>query len=388
MRRITYLVWGDAWSPVIRGQACDVVGMLRGLDGVASADFAMGVSLRHFLKERRSILTADADASVLPMFPGNRNWSKNVPLLALYLSRKRSNVVICRGPIAAVLALRARKFGGLDCRVCYDGRGARSAEIREYSSDDVFADVMSEIEREAIQAADWRIAVSQALVEHWRESFDFNGNDYTVVPCSVAAHFDGPKIKQGQLIRESFGWGKDDPIIVHLGGGAGWQNGPLSFVAIRHWLRVNPRLRHLILSKENDQLNELKTEFPDQVVITQVTHDQVPDYLSAADYGLLLREENVTNGVASPVKFAEYLSCGLQILISANLGDFSEMVAEDSLGNVVTELNYADVSFVPVSECRKRELSEYAMRVFSKASPFVRQQYQSVLNGLRAYEDR
>ena len=386
MRRITYLVWGDAWSPVIRGQACDVVGMLRGLDGVTSADFAMGVSLRHFLRERRSILTADADASVLPMFPGNRNWSKNVPLLALYLSRKRSNVVICRGPIAAVLALRARKFGGLDYRVCYDGRGARSAEIREYSSDDVFADVMSEIEREAIQAADWRIAVSQALVEHWRESFDFNGNDYTVVPCSVAAHFDGPKIEQGQLIRESFGWGKDDPVIVHLGGGAGWQNGPLSFVAIRHWLRVNPHLRHLVLSKENDQLKELQAEFPDQVVITQVRHDQVPDYLSAADYGLLLREENVTNGVASPVKFAEYLSCGLQILISANLGDFSEMVAKDSLGNVVTELNYADVSFGTVSESRRKELAHYGLRVFSKASALVRQQYQSALNGVSASE--
>ena len=118
-----------------------------------------------------------------------------------------------------------------------------------------------------------------------------------------------------------------------------------------------------------------------------MTHHQVPDYLSAADYGLLLREENVTNGVASPVKFAEYLSCGLQILISANLGDFSGMVAEDSLGYVITELNYTDISFGPVLESRKKELGHHGLRVFSKASSLVRQQYQSALDGVSVPEE-
>ena len=38
------------------------------------------------------------------------------------------------------------------------------------------------------------------------------------------------------------------------------------------------------------------------------------------------------NQVASPTKFAEYLMCGLPIVISPNVGDFSELVTERSWG--------------------------------------------------------
>ena len=54
--------------------------------------------------------------------------------------------------------------------------------------------------------------------------------------------------------------------------------------------------------------------------------------LSAADFGLLLRENNIVNNVASPTKFAEYLMAGLPVIISNGIGDFSYFVRFKNVG--------------------------------------------------------
>jgi hypothetical protein len=65
----------------------------------------------------------------------------------------------------------------------------------------------------------------------------------------------------------------------------------------------------------------------------------VKDYLSISDYGILIREYSVTNKVASPTKFAEYLNAGLKVIISPEIGDFSAMVDKYNLGYVYHENN-------------------------------------------------
>jgi glycosyltransferase involved in cell wall biosynthesis len=43
------------------------------------------------------------------------------------------------------------------------------------------------------------------------------------------------------------------------------------------------------------------------------------------------------NNVASPVKFAEYISCGLIPIISPGVGDYSSLVMNEKIGIVVDE---------------------------------------------------
>ena len=50
------------------------------------------------------------------------------------------------------------------------------------------------------------------------------------------------------------------------------------------------------------------------------------------DVGLLLRDDLPVNRVASPTKFAEYCLCGLPVLTTPYVGDFSEYVRQFSLG--------------------------------------------------------
>ena len=66
---------------------------------------------------------------------------------------------------------------------------------------------------------------------------------------------------------------------------------------------------------------------------------QIRSYLQCCDYGILFREKNGTNIVSSPVKFGKYLSCGLKILISDNVGDYSDLVYKNNLGHVISDLS-------------------------------------------------
>src|SRR4030042_1420126 len=55
----------------------------------------------------------------------------------------------------------------------------------------------------------------------------------------------------------------------------------------------------------------------------------------AADVGLLLRENSLTDRVASPVKFAEYLRCGLPVILTPYVGDFSALATAEGIGQIV-----------------------------------------------------
>lgn len=82
---------------------------------------------------------------------------------------------------------------------------------------------------------------------------------------------------------------------------------------------------------------------PDAYRILSVPSREVPEWLPAADVGLLLRERHPVNAVASPVKCAEYLACGVPVLLSPDIGDYSNLISETRLGGVVDIAESNDV---------------------------------------------
>uniref|UniRef100_UPI002630F3D7 hypothetical protein n=1 Tax=uncultured Campylobacter sp. TaxID=218934 RepID=UPI002630F3D7 len=52
----------------------------------------------------------------------------------------------------------------------------------------------------------------------------------------------------------------------------------------------------------------------DNFYIDSLPYDKVPLYLNAADFGVIIRNDDLINFVASPTKINEYLACGLKII--------------------------------------------------------------------------
>lgn len=77
--------------------------------------------------------------------------------------------------------------------------------------------------------------------------------------------------------------------------------------------------------------------------ILSVKHNQVLLYLNASDIGIILREKNMVNKVACPTKFAEYMACGLYIVLTDGIGDISKIVTEKKISKVLPTLERSEM---------------------------------------------
>lgn len=361
---IIYLTYNDPPSGVYWSQVTDVVDHLDTL-GTEHVRLVALVSLRGYTRSRRLIRTRCPGAIVLPMVPRAHNWRVNWIWVYLVCKLLRPTGIMARGIFATALALRMRD-GGHVAQVCFDARAAYGAEWEEFRvvEDDRLIAESAALEAEVLYRSDLRLAVSDALVQHWRERFRYKGDRHIVIPCTLGRSVDRQAVERRAEIRAALGWGEEDVVLVYSGTVVGWQSLELLYASVLPWLRNTPSNRILFLSEGHPLISRLETEFPGQVGRRWVTHHEVRSMLLACDHGLLLRDPCVTNRVASPTKFAEYLSAGLSVVISPQVGDFSAMVREHRLGHVL-EPGKVVVAGRTSMEDRVR-LAEFASLHFSK----------------------
>jgi glycosyltransferase involved in cell wall biosynthesis len=125
--------------------------------------------------------------------------------------------------------------------------------------------------------------------------------------------------------------------------------------------RILPKAHLLVITRDQGGArNHLDEAGVDPAVVTMhsARHDEVASYLMAGDVGLLIREDNSTNRVASPVKFAEYLRSGLPVLITSCVGDFGAFVADHGVGEAIAWPVREEEAMQACRRLRERLLSE------------------------------
>jgi glycosyltransferase involved in cell wall biosynthesis len=291
------------------------------------------VSVRGYFNSRRQIKTRCHGAWVLPMVPKARNWHSNWRLLAFLAMVHRPEGIIARGVFATAMALQLRRRGMVQ-RVCFDGRGAYGVEWEEYRivDDDALIAECIAVEAEAVLTSDFRLAVSNALVAHWRDRFHYWGDEHVVIPCTLGREQSRSVVVDPVAFRARFGWTVNDLVLVYSGSTVGWQSLDLLAKVLDSMLSKDPAVKVLFLSVADGYIHHLMHRFPKQVAQCWLPHDQVNGALAACDIGLLIRFRSMTNTVASPTKFAEYVSAGIPVIVSEHIGDLSGLVKEHQLG--------------------------------------------------------
>lgn len=325
-----YLTYNDHPSGIYSSQVTDVVQYLSNISGKKIRLLAL-VSTRNFSSSRQKIRSGYPGATVLPMFPKARYWKLNILTLCFYTLLHPSQRIMARGPFATNLALTLKKWRMVK-KVIFDARGAYTAELTEYDvvHDKAVVASIKAIEKRALLHADYRLAVSQTLVNYWKETFGYKSTEHVVIPCTLSRHFEFELPSEQDLteLRRQIGFNPNDVLFVYAGSSAGWQ----SFELVDHYMAQlmteNQNIKLVILSQHFDERYEVVKKFKARIVVTWLRQEEVKNYLLAADYGILYREQSVTNQVASPVKFAEYINCGLKVLISEGLGDYTRFSQE------------------------------------------------------------
>ncbi len=365
-----YVTFNDAPSGIYFSQVTDVCKFLKQQVSVPNVKLIAFISIRSFWTKRALIRTELPGAIVIPMFPTMRLWKFNLLTLSILTIFFNGSRIIARGPYACWLALSLRKFRYTPT-VVFDARGAYAAELNEYSvvEDKSVKDGITRLEAKVLKEADFRMAVSSKLVSYWKEIYGYDSDEHAVIPCTLNSSFTAalPDSATLERCKIALGFNSDDVILTYSGSSAGWQSFSMVDEFLTQLIGANPKLKVLFLSPSLPEGLVSSRYFPGRILNKWVKPAEVSALLAVCDYGLIIRERSVTNRVSSPVKFAEYLSCGLSILISAEIGDYSEFVSANSCGTIIHDIR-TPLVLHPISRALKMQYHALALKEFSKAS--------------------
>jgi len=78
---------------------------------------------------------------------------------------------------------------------------------------------------------------------------------------------------------------------------------------------------------------------PRDILVTQVTPDEVPRYLKAADIAISFIKPCYSKQSSSPTKIAEYLASGLPVVCNTGVGDLDKLIEEKQVGTLLREFS-------------------------------------------------
>jgi glycosyltransferase involved in cell wall biosynthesis len=198
--------------------------------------------------------------------------------------------------------------------------------------------VSSCLELRESRQADRLSTVSENLRAYLRQQT--GRQDITVIPSCInedTFHFSPASREE---IRRAFGLKDDDVLFCYSGGTSAWQRIDDIMLLLKDVCVRDDRCHALFLTANYDEMiYRLATaQFPAaRAWVRSCSHRDVHKYLSSADVGLIMRHDISVNNVASPVKVGEYLACGLPVILTKGIGDYSRMLPAAGVGLLLDE---------------------------------------------------
>jgi glycosyltransferase involved in cell wall biosynthesis len=264
---------------------------------------------------------------------------------ALRLTRDRI-AFHCRGSEAAWSAHVARRVIGRGIVVC-DVRGHYPLEtIHRLGCPHVSAitpraraayESTLRSDARAARIADRFFVVSEGLKDYV-SGFGRQHSDIDVVPsCVDDLAFD---VERRRRLREGWGIADGAPVFAYAGRIGPERQPLLMFTLFRAILERHAGARLLLFVYRNDlrDLHEMlqAAGVPSTAVtIERASRDHVVSCLCAADYGLLFCEPADRYASWFPIKFPEYLSAGLGVVLNDLVGALPELVRQRQIGRVI-----------------------------------------------------
>ena len=173
---------------------------------------------------------------------------------------------------------------------------------------------------------------AEVLREEPRYASALGTTPVTVVPCTVDLHRFAPSIERSAV-----------PTLVYSGSLGMWYllDEMLAVHAAARALISD--LRFLILNRGEHAIANAALERAgparDGVELRSVDPGDMPRLLASCHVGISLIKPTPSKRGSSPVKVAEYLACGLPVVVNVGIGDTDRLVGRYRAGHVVTDLD-------------------------------------------------
>ncbi|MBU7007220.1 hypothetical protein [Phosphitispora fastidiosa] len=227
----------------------------------------------------------------------------------------------------------------------------------------VFKKVVLEIlERFILTRAKFVFFVSNTMKKHYEIKYGINFNErHYIMPCFNTNIHKPAFFKKGKY---------KNNVFVYIGSLSVWQRFDkvvAFYKCIEEFGIFNSKL--LVLTSERQKATDiLKKSGIRNYEVSFVNNDELPNILSDAKYGFIIRDDVIVNHVATPTKISTYLSCGVIPIYSSCLKDFHRvsegmrykiLYDTDSIQNVLSGLLREEINSMEIYEEYKNVFSTY-----------------------------
>ena len=280
-------------------------------------------------------------ATLYDVFAGIRYASRLVRQNKIELAHGRSYI-----PATIALALK-RKFG---IKMIFDVRGLMAEEYvdaRHWPEGGLRYRVTKAAERRIIASTDGVVTLTKRIWPIIKQWDGLKGRDvpHEVIPCCVdLASFKFDKELRAKL-RGELGI-NDRFTFVYSGSLDGWyltEEMADFFASIVRWQKD----AHLLwlTTGSHDRVRQLMSAHgigAENFSVRGVRPKEIPAYLAAGDVGISFIKRCLSKLASSPTKNAEYLACGLPIVINSGIGDSDALANESPAVILIDDFNERD----------------------------------------------
>jgi glycosyltransferase involved in cell wall biosynthesis len=266
---------------------------------------------------------------------------------ASIMRRHKIKMIHARGYIPAAIALTLKKMFGV--KMIFDIRGLMGEEYVDaahWSPGSLYYRSTKIMERKALAATDGIVTLTHKLWPVIREWDGLRGRHVhrQVIPCCTdLERFAFREVDRLQRREEL---GVDGRFVVVYSGSIGsWYLSDMMADLFLALLQRRPDAHFLWLTQGDPELikNLIRVRDIDesQYTIKSVQPVEVASYLSASDMGVAFFKPGLSKLATSPTKVAEYLACGLPVIMNAGIGDSDALVTDEGAGALVGDFNPA-----------------------------------------------
>jgi glycosyltransferase involved in cell wall biosynthesis len=373
--RLVYRFSGPITNKVIHSQVAGMLGALaaQGVD----VDLLAWCGAGHALRNRAAYAKAEQELSALAA--GGVHWHltlDRLPRLDAWLKTREMRRSLPGSAEPTVIQTRSLDMGAHlarlrlarpELRFVYEMRGDPLAELAYTLQEEREREQRQSALRRQLQgilpAADLVTCVSQVLAERMQQQFDLSPERLHVVPCTADEGRFRPDADKRATRRRELRLPADAHLLLYSGSlTKGWDQPAEVKAFLARELQRHSFLHALLLSPDAEVAAELQRSLPAcRVHHRSLSHGEMQDWLVAADSALLLREAHPLNEVASPTKVAEILLCGVPLLLSKGVGDYSQWVEAEGAGRLVEagasrEINWRSLEKLDAAKIRAAAL--------------------------------
>lgn len=262
---------------------------------------------------------------------------------------KGIDIIHARATVAAVMGFILARLTGK--KFIFDVRGLMAEEYVDggmWKRNSLLYKLTLNIERILLRQADSLVVLTQDIKNYLMNSDYFlqKNNDkkvsISVIPCCVdLVRFNTHTPPKDQLKKKYSLSGKF--VFLYSGSIGTWYLLEEMIDFFRAAKSIIKNAHFLILTHIDKDMVKNTCERMglslDEFSVEEVEFEEMPDYIKLAEIGIFFIKPVFSKRSSCPTKFAEYLACGLPVLINSGIGDTDKIVEQHKLGVVINEFS-------------------------------------------------